>query len=288
MLYRYSMLKKIYQEHFDTVINPTFSRDKSNDDALVIAAQAPHTVGMVANQECVRVYERGYDSTLYTQLFELKERPVFEFTRNRLFTEFITGKPSAVRDTKITPALLPACGHLLPERYMVVFPGSRNRQRIWPTDHFITVSEHGYLTYGYTVVVCGAAEDQEYTAAFCARYRYPYIDLTGTTSLLDMLSILQQAQCLLSVDTGALHLAAAVGCTVYGIFNGSQYKRFAPYPAEIAANFHAVYPDEIEQELADPDIVQQKYEFVVAIPYAAVTAEKVIRVMSSDSRRLVT
>jgi ADP-heptose:LPS heptosyltransferase len=73
-----------------------------------------------------------------------------------------------------------------------------------------------------------------------------------------------------------VHLAAAVNCTVFGIFNGSQYKRFAPYPKELAANFHAIYPDNVEAELNDPAIVKEKYEFVVDVPYASVPAEKVI------------
>jgi hypothetical protein len=91
-----------------------------------------------------------------------------------------------------------------------------------------------------------------------------------------MLSLLKDAQCLLTVDTGSVHLAAAVGCTVFGVFNGSQYGRFAPYPKEVADNVYAIYPDEVEQELKDPELVKQKYEFVVSVPYDSVKPEKMI------------
>ncbi|MFX5734413.1 glycosyltransferase family 9 protein, partial [Acinetobacter baumannii] len=86
----------------------------------------------------------------------------------------------------------------------------------------------------YTAVVCGAANDEPYTTAFCDQYCHPFINLSGKTSLPQLLSVLRGARCLLSVDTGSVHLAAAVGCTVFGIFNGSQYKRFAPYPPAVA------------------------------------------------------
>jgi hypothetical protein len=73
----------------------------------------------------------------------------------------------------------------------------------------------------------------------------------------------------------------AAGCPVYGIFNGSQYGRFSPYPTELAPDFHAFYPDEIEPLLADPTIVRERFEFVVDISYGLVPATKVIQSIQS-------
>lgn len=276
MGYRYQFLKNIHARHYDVVINPTFSRDKRYDDSIVKAAKAPHTVGMVANTEAVRPYETGYDRNLYSQLFEHANKPVFEFYRNKLFTSFITGIDSNVTDTQIDRSLLPDFPVTLPENYFVVFPGSRSRARIWPTENFVQVSNYLFEQYGWTAVVCGTSGDAIYTGAFIKQYRHPAVNLTGKTSLVEMLALFTKARCLLSVDTGSVHLAAAVSCTVFGIFNGSQYKRFAPYPKEMAPNFFAVYPDEVEKELKDEALVKQKYEFVVPVPYALVRAEKVI------------
>lgn len=276
MGYRYQFLKTIYQQNYDVVINPTFSRDKRNDDSIVRASKAPEKIGMVANTDSVRAYESGYDKDLYTRLFDHTEKPVFEFIRNKLFAEFVSGGPSAVANTKIDTNCLPALTVSVPEKYFVVFPGSRSRSRIWPTEYFTKVSNHIFENYGWTAVTAGTKADKEYTGAFTDLYKHPLIDLTGKTSLTEMLSLLKNAQCLLTVDTGSVHLAAAVGCTVFGIFNGSQYKRFAPYPAGIADNVYSIYPDEVEQELKDPELVKQKYEFVVSVPYDSVKPEKVI------------
>lgn len=274
--YRYRFLRMIYRQGYDTVINPTFSRDKRYDDSIVKAASAKHRIGMVANRESVQPYEKGYDKGLYTRLFDHPEKPVFEFFRNKLFTSFVTNIPSAVEDTSIPKSLLePYKG--LPQKYVVVFPGSRSASRIWPTDYFIEVASHLFRTQGFTMVICGAAGDKHYTDAFCKAYPYPCIDLTGKTSLTEMLSVLHQASLLLSVDTGSVHLAAAVGCPVIGVFNGSQYRRFAPYPSTLAPHFYACYPDHIEKELADESLVKSKYEFVITEPYSNVSAEKVIK-----------
>lgn len=274
--YRYRFLRMIYRQGYYTVINPTFSRDKRYDDSIVKAAKAANRIGMVSNTESIHSYETGYDKHLYTSLFHHSERPLFEFIRNKLFTEFITGIASAVENTEVPSALLPTYDGL-PQQYFVIFPGSRSKSRIWPTDHFIQVASYLFKTRGYTAVVCGASSDKEYTSAFCNQYSFPLLDLTGKTSLPEMLTVLKNASLLISVDTGSVHLAAAVGCTVIGIFNGSQYRRFAPYPKEINKHFYAVYPDHIEEELKNEDVVRSKYEFVIDVPYAAVTAEKVIR-----------
>ncbi len=276
MGYRYRFLQQVYREGYSIVINPTFSRDKRYDDSIVKAAKAKERIGMLANAESIQAYETGYDKTLYTRLFDHAEKPLFEFYRNRLFTEFVTLTRSSIVDTTIDQNRLPSFPMSLPEKYFIVFPGSRSKTRIWPTDYFVQVSNYLFEQYGWTALICGTKGDAVYTGAFIKQYQNPAIDLTGKTSLIDMLSVFAKAECLLSVDTGSVHLSAAVGCTVFGIFNGSQYKRFAPYPKELAANVYAVYPDDVERELKDEFLVKQKYEFVVRIPYASVKAEKLI------------
>lgn len=276
MGYRYRFLHSIFRENYTVVINPTFSRDRRYDDSVVAAAKAKERIGMMANRESLRSYEAGYDRQLYTFLFDHTTKPIFEFERNRLFTEFVTFNRCSVPDTKIDLTRLPPLQQVLPDRYFVIFPGSRSAARIWPTAHFILAADYLFEQFGWTAVIAGTKNDKVYIDAFCKQYRHPYTNMAGKTTLPEMLGLLKDAACLLSVDTGSVHLAAAVGCTVFGIFNGSQYKRFAPYPKEMAANFYAIYPDDVEKELADAELVKTKYEFMVPIPYASVKAAKVI------------
>ncbi len=279
MYYRYRFLKAIYRQSYDTVINPTFSRDKRNDDSIVQAASANTILGMVANLENLRSYEQGYDQKIYTKLFSFTDNPLFEFFRNRLFTEWITGITSTITDTRLNLSNLPPLSLTLPTHYFVVFPGSRSSSRIWDSENFVRVSQYLFENHGWTAIVCGTKSDAMYTQAFCAAYPHAFLDQTGKTSLLEMLLLLSKSQCLLSVDTGSVHLAAAAGCPVFGIFNGSQYLRFAPYPEYMATGFHAVYPDEIEKELADLSIVRRKYERVVTVSYSLIKPEKVIHTL---------
>jgi ADP-heptose:LPS heptosyltransferase len=99
-------------------------------------------------------------------------------------------------------------------------------------------------------VIGGSKADREKTGKVIRAYGGKVTDLTGLTSLPELALVLRNAQCLIAVDTGAVHLAAGVGCPVFGLFSGSNYGRFAPYPKDIAAGFFAIYPDEIEEKIS--------------------------------------
>lgn len=284
MGYRFRFLRSIYRQNFALVINPTYSRDKRYDDSIVMAAKSPENIGMLANTECLRPYEKGYDAGLYTSLFTLQEKPVFEWLRNRAFAAFLCGETASRINSLLIPAQkLPVLPMEMPETYCVLFPGSRSAARIWPAGNFATLADFVYRTYGWTIVVAGAPSDRLYADAFISLYAgHDFIDLCGKTSLPQTLTLLKHARCMISVDTGSIHLAASVGCPVFGIFNGSQYGRFSPYPAELAPDFHACYPDDTEALLADPAIVRERFEFVVEVPYSLVKPEKVIRQMKNE------
>ncbi|MEI6263519.1 MAG: glycosyltransferase family 9 protein [Sphingobacteriia bacterium] len=283
MGYRFGLLRRTYLSNYAIAINPTFSRDKRNDDAFVIAAKANQSFGMKANLESVKPYEIGYDQSLYTNLFDHPERPIFEFYRNQYFTEFITEKATPINNTTIERALLPTLSFELPEKFIVVFPGSRSAKRIWPVDHFLTVCNELYKSTPFTVVLCGASNDKIYTDEFAIKYKHSLLNLTGKTSLTELLTVFSKAALLISVDTGSIHLATAVGCKVAGIFNGSQYKRFAPYPPGFSEKFIAVYPDEIETDLSNETIVKEKYEFVIDVSYSKVLPEKLIKKIKNSN-----
>lgn len=274
--YRFKLLRYIYKNNYSIVINPIFSRDKRNDDSIVRAANAALTLGMSRNNENYLPYEQSWDKNLYTKLFTIKQVPLFDFYRNKQFTEFITGVESEIEDVRIENSI--ASFNLnLPEKYFVVFPGSRSAKRIWHTSNFIKCAEYLYKKKGLTAVVCGSKNDKPYCDLFVEGYQKPVIDLTQKTTLEQMLFILKNAFCLLSVDTGSIHLAASVGCTVFGIFNGSQYGRFSPYPLDVAENIYSIYPDLIDDSVKDINIVNSKYQYTVDIPYDTVTADKVIK-----------
>lgn len=284
MLYRYTFLKQLYKLGIEVIINPTYSRAKRFDDSIVKAAKPMQAIAMHRNSENYFSYEENYDALLYTQLIATPQKPLFEFFRNQFFCEALlqTTAQYLPKNTLFKSEALPNINALeLPQNYFVVFPGSRNASRIWSAENFVELSNFYFAKTNFTAIVCGSQADEVYCQAFISKYKNPCINLCGKTNLPQMLAVLQHAKFLFSVDTGSVHLAAAVGCAVIGIYNGGQFGRFAPYPKEIAPNFYPIYPQDILQELIDEKMVATKYQYVIAKNYNSVSSQQAINKLAT-------
>jgi len=280
MLYRFSFLRKIAKENYSIVINPTYSRAKRVDDSIVKAAHSKSNYGHVRNNENYFSYEQNFDHNLYHHLYKEKNNSSFEFNKNKAFAEWFCERPLNVSSINFDDTVLPSPKiEDLPKNYFIVFPGSRSSARIWDTKNFIDVSNYLFENYQITALVCGGNGDIVYANNFIKSYTHPCIDMTAKTSLPELLNMIKDAYCLLSVDTGSIHLAASVGCLTLGIFNGSQYGRFSPYPIEISSNIISFYPKQVLEDINKNAL--SKYELITDISYNDVTSKEVIDYLAS-------
>ena len=278
--YRYSFLKKIAKENYAIIINPTYSRAKRIDDTIVKAANATTNIGILRNNENYLPYEQNFDRQLYHKLFKIQEKYGFEFNRNKEFAEWVCKSSIPNLNLNFESNTLPQSHIALPENgYFIVFPGSRSSARIWDTENFIVVSNYLYQKYKLTAIVCGGQGDILYAERFMQAYSNHVINITAKTSLPELLSIIKNAACLLSVDTGSIHLAASVNCLALGIFNGSQYGRFSPYPKEISSKIISFYPKQVLEDINQN--VLSKYELISTISYNDVSPNEVIDYLNS-------
>ncbi|MBS1563051.1 MAG: glycosyltransferase family 9 protein [Bacteroidetes bacterium] len=251
--YRYQVLKQIRQSGASVAVNLVYSRLFRFDDGIVGVSTATERFGMAHDDRHTPAAERWLTpSGVYTQLIDGGEDHLFDACRNARFIGQLLqlpGTPSASTRLAVAEDIkLPG----LPAGFFVVFPGSGIPAKKWPPAAFAAVARHVKKTYGLEPVVCGGPGDREAADGFVAAYGDPIIDLTGKTSLLQFMAVLRGSRFLVSVDTGSVHLAAAVGCPVFALFSGLHYGRFAPYPAEIAPHFFPVYPDYIDKIRATP------------------------------------
>ena len=278
--YRYSFLKKIAKENYAIIINPTYSRAKRIDDTIVKAANATTNIGILRNNENYLPYEQNFDRQLYHKLYKVQEKYGFEFNRNKEFAEWVCKSSIPNLNLNFESNTLPQSHIALPENgYFIVFPGSRSSARIWDTENFIVVSNYLYQKYKLTAIVCGGQGDILYAERFMQAYSNHVINITAKTSLPELLSIIKNAACLLSVDTGSIHLAASVNCLALGIFNGSQYGRFSPYPKEISSKIISFYPKQVLEDINQN--VLSKYELISTISYNDVSPNEVIDYLNS-------
>lgn len=96
--------------------------------------------------------------------------------------------------------------------------------KCWPLDYFARLA--GDLqAAGYSVWVLGSEKDRPSGEVIAGQSRA--INLCGRTSLADAIDLLGAAGQAVSNDSGLMHVAAAVGAHVHGIY-GSSSPHFTP------------------------------------------------------------
>ena len=100
----------------------------------------------------------------------------------------------------------------------------------WPEQHYARLADEA-IQRGMQVWIFGGPKDQVTAQQLKALMRMDNlgdcIDLTGKTSLLDVVDLLSCCRVVVSNDSGLMHIAAAVDCSVAVIY-GSTSPEFTP------------------------------------------------------------
>ncbi|WP_191600731.1 lipopolysaccharide heptosyltransferase II [Marinomonas algicola] len=96
----------------------------------------------------------------------------------------------------------------------------------WPLHHFQEVAQH-LIRKGYQIWVLGGPKDQEDGDKIIDGLGEFAFNLCGKTKLVDAIDLLAYSEQAISNDSGLMHVAAAVGTHVHGIY-GSTSDAFTP------------------------------------------------------------
>ena len=127
------------------------------------------------------------------------------------------------------PALTPSVSeerlaYLMPQetrnRALVIAPGAAfGPAKQWPVEYFHEVARRWSATGGKVYVV-GTAKDHELgEGVLCGLF--DGVNLCGKTDLADLMGVLKQAKCCIANDSGAMHLAAALGPDGIALFGST-------------------------------------------------------------------
>ena len=114
-------------------------------------------------------------------------------------------------------------------------------------------------------MIVGAQKDKPVIDAIKARASIQLADLSGQTTIVELVALLQKAAGVVSNDTGPGHIAAALHVPTVLIFGHTNPMRVAPYghPGCVAA----VDPDRRPPQIESPDpahrIEHVPYELVI-------------------------
>lgn len=98
----------------------------------------------------------------------------------------------------------------------------------WPTDRFAAAADLLIDRLGATVLLFGSPREASLTRAIRERMRGAAIDFGGRTTLTELSGLLSRCALLLTNDTGAMHLASALGIPCVALFGPTDPRRTGP------------------------------------------------------------
>lgn len=215
--------KSLRSEHYDeAVVIP-----RSWKSALVpYFARIPVRTGFHGEQRFVLLTDRRkLDKTVLNQT--VKRFTSLGLPKNKAYPPQHIPFPSLTTDKANLDALYTTLS-LSPERPAIALMAGAEfgPSKQWPIAHFRQVASE-LIDKGYQIWVLGGPKDHTDGESIVTRLG-PYAhNLCGKTKLVDAVDLLSVVECAISNDSGLMHVAAAVGTYVHGIY-GSTSEVFTP------------------------------------------------------------
>ncbi|MHC5146052.1 MAG: glycosyltransferase family 9 protein [Planctomycetota bacterium] len=137
-------------------------------------------------------------------------------------------------------------------KFAVLVPSSAHTYKCWPAEKFAMLAEAFHQQYGWPSVVVGTKSEAVYARTIQANATTPVVDLTGQTSIPELIALFERGGAVVSNDTGPGHIALATDTPGVIVFGNTNPRRLGPYgrPECVAAVDAEIRGAEIKD--ADP------------------------------------
>ena len=113
---------------------------------------------------------------------------------------------------------------------VLISPASTHPARQWSVDRYAAVADWVVRETGRPVILMGSPSDREHALgqAIATAMTQPVRNLIGQDTLLEAVAMYERAACLISPDSGPVHMAAAMGTRVVGVYAATWARRSGP------------------------------------------------------------
>jgi heptosyltransferase-1 len=113
---------------------------------------------------------------------------------------------------------------------ITICPGGRWANKRWPSDLYQKVAQRVATEYPTAQIgIIGSSDESSLASEIANAAPGRTLNFAGKTSLPELVEILRLSKALITNDTGPMHIAAALGKPVIGIFGPTDPKRTGPY-----------------------------------------------------------
>jgi ADP-heptose:LPS heptosyltransferase len=241
--YRSKTIKSILSKGYDTLFYPIYSDDTYTEDFLIPKIVAREKIKYIsaATARKTAPFDKLLRST-QQNLFELyRQKEMFELFFDISITDFQLRDvvPDRNKPQSFTS-----------KSYVVFFPGASTSLKRWSTKHFVDVAMYLLTNLSCDIVIAGSKKDKKIAASIITgtgtKNGSRFLDLTGKTSLVELATLINCSDLLITNDSAPIHIAAITNTKAVCVFMGENYGSFVPYPKDIYPNGRFICPPEIE------------------------------------------
>jgi len=213
------------RRHFDVVIDLT-----DGDRAAILSRVTGAVIRVGFNREGL------WRGRLYTHVVPLQQQPI-PILRQNLMALDTLGIP-VVESTpllRVRPDDEAAAGAALDEMsiglgepFVAVHPGARWWFKSWPSERFASLIDYMQEKLGMKAVLLGGHQEREIAEAILEQLGSARRSLVGRLGILELAALLRRATLFVGNDNGPMHIAAAMGTAVVGLFGPTDPRVWGP------------------------------------------------------------
>jgi len=226
--YRRNILRKVNSFGAQIAVQPTFSREFYHGDSLVRASNAFHKVSSVGDMSNRNWLKKTLADGWHTDLIPASTQIMTELERNAEFFSGISGKTHKVLYPKLDIPQIETSSNWAKREYYVLFPGVGAAIRQWSVESFAVIANRIYEATGLDGILDGAPNEKPLAESIQDLSKAP-LEWAGTR-LGELPELLKYAKFVVSSETSAVYIAAAVKTPVICVLGGAYFGRFLPYP----------------------------------------------------------
>lgn len=230
--YRFRMMRQVRRFAADIAINPRLTREFLWNDSVIRVSGAATRIGTHGISNRLTDLQKRISDKWYTRLLPPPRDGEHE---TRSYLEFVEQlNSSAERVTSCPPSLGTANDEpdATDDPYCVLFLGAQIADKQWPVEKFVEVSRR-LSDRGLSIVIAGGPSEKELSERFGELFGMEFRNMVGRTSLPQLAELINNAEIIVTNDTGAGHIAIATDTPVVVVTPGNHIGRFFPYPDEI-------------------------------------------------------
>lgn len=221
-----ALIAEIREDRYDLVVD---LQGLLKSALMVICAGARFRVGLAGGRE-------GSGRAL-THVVPLPPGPLHAVDRYLEAARFLGADPlskafvfpSRPDDRARAEALLAEAG-VGPTTPVIAFnPQARWPTKLWGEEQFAQVGEALARRHGAKIVVIGSSSDLQAARRLASHMNPPPFVAAGRTDLKVLIALLKRIDLLVTVDSGPMHLAAAIGTPLVALFGPTDPRLVGPY-----------------------------------------------------------